>query len=138
LTLPPGEYRLTNLNHGNLVASFTSWLANFSQSEARAYPLDIKFTIERGRATYLGKLYLYAPQRSNGKYAVVAVNDSKGMSEYLQAKHPQLYASLSSPELLSGPQEYLDAPQLATVRKAIAARKVRDMSALLVRAGATK
>jgi len=138
LTLPPGEYRLTNLNHGNLVASFTSWLATFSQSAATAYPLDIKFTIERGRATYLGKLYLYAPKRSNGKYAVVPVDDSKGMVAYLRAKHPQLYASLTSPELVSAPQEYVDASQLAMLRKAIAARKVRDMSALLVSAGATR
>src|SRR5262245_48523430 len=138
LTLPPGEYRLTNLNHGTAVASFTSWLAPFSQSATTAYPLDIKFTVERGRATYLGKLYLYAPKHGNGKYAAVAVDDSKGMSAYLQAMYPQLYASLISPELLAGPQEYVDAAQLAILRKAIAARKVRDMSALLISPGATK
>ncbi len=138
LTLPPGEYRMTNLNHGTSVASFTSWLGSFSQTATTAYPLDIKFTIERGRATYLGKLYLYAPKRSNGKYAVVAVDDSKSMIAYLQEKHAELYASLISPELLAGPQEYLDGSQLATMRKAIAARKVRDMSALLVSAGASK
>ena len=67
LTLPPGEYRMTNLNHGTSTASFTSWLGSFSQSSTTAYPLDIKFTIERGRATYLGKLYLYAPKRQNNR-----------------------------------------------------------------------
>ena len=69
---------------------------------------------------------------------MVAVDDAKGMVDYLKSKHAQLYASLTSPELLPGPQEYLDASQLATLRKAIAARKVRDMSALLVSAGATR
>jgi hypothetical protein len=138
LTLPPGEYRMTNLNHGTSTASFTSWLGSFSQSATTAYPLDIKFTIERGRATYLGKLYLYAPKRQSNNYAVVAVDDAKGMVDYLKAKYPQLYASLSSPELLPGPQEYVDPAQLTMLRKAIASRKVRDMSALLVSAGATK
>ena len=64
LTLPPGEYRMTNLNGGTTGPSISSWLSAFSQSSATtAYPLDIKFTIQRGRATYLGKLYLYARNR---------------------------------------------------------------------------
>jgi hypothetical protein len=69
---------------------------------------------------------------------VVAVDDAKGMVDYLKSKHAQLYASLSSPALLPGPAEYLDASQLATLRRAIAARKVLDLSELLVKAGAAK
>ena len=138
LTLPPGEYHLTNLNFATTGPGITSWLSNLSQSSWTTYPLDIKFSIERGRATYLGKLYLYAPKRRSNKYAVVAVDNAQGMVDYLKSKHAQVYASLSSPEFLLGPQEYLDAAQLTTLRRMIAARKVHDMSELLVSAGATR
>ena len=60
------------------------------------------------------------------------------MVDYLKSEHAQLYASLSSPEFLPGPQEHVDAAQLARLRKILAARKVREMSELLVSAAATK
>lgn len=139
LTLPPGEYRLTNLNGGTTGPSIAGWLSAFSQTSATtAYPLDIKFTIERGRATYLGKLYLYAPRPESKEFAVVAVDDTRGMADYLKTNHPALYASLRSPEFLAAPQEYADAAQLAKLRKILATRKVREMSALLVGAGSTR
>jgi hypothetical protein len=138
LTLPPGEYRLTNLNYAITVPAIATWLSTLSQSSSTTYPLDIKFTIERGRATYLGKLYLYAPKRDNSEYAVVALDNAKGMVDYLKSKHAELYASLTSSEFLLGPQQYLEPAQLAMLRRAIAARKVRDVTELLVKTGATK
>ncbi len=138
LTLPPGEYRMSNLNYAITGPSLATWFSTLSQSSSTTYPLDIKFRIERGRATYLGKLYLYAPKRRSDHYAVVAVDNTNGMVDHLKAKHADLYASLSSPEFLAGPQEYLEASDLARLRKAIVARKVRDMSELLVKAAASK
>jgi hypothetical protein len=139
LTLPPGEYRLTNLNGGTTGPSIAGWLNAFSQtSAASAYPLDIKFSIERGRATYLGKLYLYAPRPDSKEFAVVSGDDTKGMVDYLKANHAALYASLSSPALLAGSQEQADAAQLAKLRKILVTRKVREMSTLLVGSGSTR
>ncbi len=139
LTLPPGEYQLTDLNGGTTGPSIAGWLSAFSQtSVTAAYPLDITFRVARGRATYLGKLYLYAPRPDSKEFAVVTVDDAKGMADYLKANHAALYASLSSPALLPAPQEYAEAAQLAKLRKILATRKVREMSALLVGAGSTR
>ena len=80
LTLPPGEYRMSNLNYAITGPSLATWLSTLSQSSSTTYPLDIKFRIERGRATYLGKLYLYAPKRRSDHYAVVAVDNTEGWS----------------------------------------------------------
>lgn len=123
LPLPPGDYVLESLVHGDLSLSTT-------------YTLNQKLRIERGTVTSLGMFVGVTRdvnslgQRTTWSLEVFSVDDAAVIAGYLKTRHPRLYASLADSAVRMAPRRYLRLNELEPLRHEMAKQGMISMAVL--------
>lgn len=123
LPLPPGDYTLdalSSVSEGTAMPTAVGLMIPISRT---SYPIQRRFTIQHGRATYLGQAFISPEDPQETRFRTVWIDNSREAVDYLRALHPRLFASLSSPDFLVAQGNYLPISQLTELRRRVVANQ---------------
>jgi len=111
------------------------YYANSKERITRTYPLERKFTVEAGKITTLGALFLYekdaapddmAAKNATGQYLVLAADNSKFLSEFVERRFPEVFAALED-KTLHPAYTFLNDKQYQALQTVIARARLRQI-----------
>ena len=131
VALTPGPHELHKAT-----AAFATDNYVTNKKEYAVFPLGRRFTIEVGKVTTLGAMYLYekdaAPddlsaKSATGRYMVLPADNTKFIEEFIQRRHPEIYSGLAD-KALHPAYPLLNDKQYQALHQVMARAKLREQT----------
>ena len=106
------------------------------RKEFSVFPLEQTFTVEAGKVTTLGAMYLYEKEavpggtstsNASGGYMVLAADNGRFMDEFMQRRYPEVYAALAD-KTLHPAYPLLNDKQYQALHQVMARAKLREQT----------
>ena len=132
VAVTPGEHVLHKVT-ASVVKD--DYVINKKVRTTLSYPLERRFTVEAGKVTTLGALFLYekdaapddlAAKNATGQYMVVAADNGKFLSEFIERQYPQILSSLAD-KTLHPANTFLNDKQYQALHTVMARARLREI-----------